>query len=317
MNLEDTIKEAAETAGMSTDTSHLGGLCDCGEPARHELAVDCLDCARKRCLAIGQGWYCTHEGQHLVARPKLKLDQILGGCEACWNGSRHLHFRAFAETKSARTGQVIRDGYECVTPCVGHEIERRCELLTKAKLPGRYAQAGWATLEPMSATLLDAQDRLRAWAEGMSPGDKGKLLQGPNGTGKTHVLVAMVKTMSIQGGHRVRYADWRDLVSAIKDTWETDDSTGALLKKLETAPVLVLDELGNPAVEKEWQREPLERVLGRRYNTPGTTTIFASNYKGASLAQRIGKRLHSRLHEMAAPVPMPGVDYRLRKAGKA
>lgn len=81
--------------------------------------------------------------------------------------------------------------------------------------------------------------------------------------------------------------------------------------------VLVLDELG-ASKPTDWVCDTMTQVIGRRYNDK-KLTIFTTNYADArrqpseaTLEDRIGARLRSRLYEMCRTVMIEGEDYRCR-----
>jgi DNA replication protein DnaC len=85
------------------------------------------------------------------------------------------------------------------------------------------------------------------------------------------------------------------------------------------ADLLVLDDLGSEKTS-EWVEETMNLIVNTRYNER-RHTIFTSNYLDTpddadgehtieSLKERIGFRIHSRLHEMCEFLEYDGADYR-------
>ena len=91
-----------------------------------------------------------------------------------------------------------------------------------------------------------------------------------------------------------------------------------ILRPVIDAELLVLDDLG---AEKpsEWVEETMNLIVNTRYNER-RHTIFTSNYEDTpedasdsqdfTLKERIGFRIHSRLHEMCEFLEFDGADYR-------
>jgi hypothetical protein len=84
------------------------------------------------------------------------------------------------------------------------------------------------------------------------------------------------------------------------------------------ADLLVLDDLGSEKTS-EWVEETMNLIVNTRYNER-RHTIFTSNYEDTpegetetqdfTLKERIGFRIHSRLHEMCDFLEFDGADYR-------
>jgi hypothetical protein len=93
-----------------------------------------------------------------------------------------------------------------------------------------------------------------------------------------------------------------------------------ILLPVMTTDLLVLDDLGSEKTS-EWVEETMNLIVNTRYNER-RQTIFTSNYldtpdeavdereKDFTLKERIGFRIHSRLHEMCEFLEYDGADYR-------
>jgi DNA replication protein DnaC len=146
--------------------------------------------------------------------------------------------------------------------------------------------------------------------------DRGLLLMGPCGVGKTHVSVAILRGL-IEKGVQCLFYEFGSLLKEIQDSYNTSSQSSKLkvLAPVYEVEVLVLDELG--AVKPtDWVRDTMMQVIGRRYNER-RLTIFTTNYTDEracaadeTLEDRIGVRLRSRLREMCQTVRIGGEDYR-------
>src|SRR5690348_2463218 len=156
-------------------------------------------------------------------------------------------------------------------------------------------------------------------------GDKGLLIIGTIGTGKTHLAVGILKELILTRGIACLFYDYRELLKEIQNSY--NDSVKAteldVLRPVFETEVLVLDELG--AVKPtEWVWDTVSLILNTRYND-NRTTIITSNFenkpagalagaRGATreetLGDRIGERMRSRLHEMSRIVRIDGHDFR-------
>jgi DNA replication protein DnaC len=91
-----------------------------------------------------------------------------------------------------------------------------------------------------------------------------------------------------------------------------------ILRPVMDADLLVLDDLGSEKTS-EWVEETMNLIVNTRYNER-RHTIFTSNYEDTpegesdsqdfTLKERIGFRIHSRLHEMCEFLEFDGADYR-------
>ncbi|MGH9533594.1 MAG: ATP-binding protein [Terriglobales bacterium] len=205
--------------------------------------------------------------------------------------------------------------------------------LAEAGIPPRYQHCSLEDFDPRAypdapAALTWAWQVARDFAD-KYPAERGGLLfVGPCGVGKTHLAVAVLREVMEQRGAVGRFADHRDLLKQIQATFDpqTARSETAIIAPLQTADVLVLDDLGVGRAT-EWTLETLHYLLNYRY-THDLATVLTTNLEDAppargpapaldyeprrTLAQAIGERLRSRLFEMCKRVEMPGDDFRRR-----
>ena len=160
----------------------------------------------------------------------------------------------------------------------------------------------------------------------------GLLLVGETGTGKTHLAVAVLRTL-ITRGHAGIFFDYLNLLDRIRSSYNATLGTAdreAFTSALETE-ILVLDDLGAHRA-KDFVEDTVTSLITYRYNhrkpliaTTNLTdpAITGSVMEKAALAagpsvkdtleQRIGERSRSRLFEMCEVIRMPGVaDYRMK-----
>jgi len=167
---------------------------------------------------------------------------------------------------------------------------------------------------------------------------------GPQGVGKTHLAVAIIKKLIKSKSVSCLFRTFPELLKEIQNSYNPVSRTSefSLLRPVLETEVLVLDELGahNPS---EWVQEEVAYVLNYRYNG-NKTTILTTNYQDEpekkdrkvevadslmtdseyeklgkkerkvgisdTLTERIGVRMRSRLYEMCKTVRMNGNDFR-------
>ncbi|MCA9528280.1 MAG: ATP-binding protein [Myxococcales bacterium] len=215
---------------------------------------------------------------------------------------------------SGYTFTVDENGYSLARPCTCKTLLDRIEHFNRAGIPARHADAAFARYHPRNAAQRGARSAAFKFANDFVQGQPGLLFYGPCGTGKTHLVVAIMRHLITERGIRTRFVEFFHLLAELKAGFSDNRSPAELIEPLVSVPVLALDELGKGR-GTEWEQNVLDELLTRRYNA-GRTTLFTSNYAPRAddaqegLPERVGARIYSRLQEMAVAMHMPGDDYR-------
>jgi DNA replication protein DnaC len=224
-----------------------------------------------------------------------------------------------------------------VVRCECRQRVRADRLLQAARIPRRYQHcelAEFDTAYPGAHPSL-AQAKLFAarFVANYPVEDKGLLLVGSVGVGKTHLAVGIIKELILTKGVQCLFYDYRELLKEIRNSYNPSVAATEMdvLRPALNAPVLVLDELGAER-PTDWVWDTVSHILNTRYNEK-RTTIITTNFVDAppageepvdnfsrarraareeTLGDRITERMRSRLHEMCRKVEMDGKDFRLK-----
>ena len=228
--------------------------------------------------------------------------------------------------------------------------ERAEKVIERARIPKRYEHCDfesfatdltdgktWTTQHEQS--LKQAKLLAQGFVRDYPATEKGLLLMGPSGVGKTHLAVAALKEL-IRRGHAGLFCDYRELLKEIQASYNpaSESTEMGILEPIRTVELLVLDDLG-ASKPSAWVLDIIGLVLNARYNER-RMTILTTNYideadapaagarlpggqrvvvKEDTLADRIGARMRSRLFEMCRTVEVYAPDFRreARQAGRA
>lgn len=201
-------------------------------------------------------------------------------------------------------------------PCACRKQKSHTNLIEKARIPKRYADCHFHSYRAFNPS----QERAFRFASRLSMDypavDRGLLLMGTVGVGKTHLAVSILKSLTERGFSCLFY-EFGALLKGIQDSYNTVSQTSELkvLAPVFDSDILVLDEIG-ASKPTDWVRDTMAHIINTRYNDK-KLTIFTTNYaderrteRDETLEDRIGVRLRSRLFEMCKTVTITGEDFR-------
>lgn len=161
------------------------------------------------------------------------------------------------------------------------ESERYDRLLKYSNLGGltrfkfeNLERHGLSGSETSKTQFLKAYEAARSYAE--SP--KGWLtFVGPNGSGKTHLAVA-IANYCIENHQVVFFSHAPDLLDHLRSSFgpASEISYSDLFEQVRTVPILILDGLGSHSATP-WAEEKLRQILNHRYNAELPTVVTTTS----------------------------------------
>ncbi len=221
------------------------------------------------------------------------------------------------------------DSVEAVVPCPDCRPQEGLQkLFERAAIPPRYFDRGFEEYSWHNKRQERAQLRAIEYVNTFPKVPRGLLFSGPCGVGKTHLSVAILKTLIQEKNVNARFVDEAELLRRLQYSYgpNSPETEREVLLPLSEVTLLVWDDLGTGR-PTEWVRETIRTVINHRY-TYNKQTILSSNWplkpqtsrlpksKVATepmqntLVERIGKRLFSRIMEMCEIIEIDGPDAR-------
>lgn len=244
-------------------------------------------------------------------------ERRLAECEGC-AGSSLCDLDGLPSVALCRRPALTEDlRVELVTCPVQEQHRARVladRLLGESRMPRRFQRRTLDLFRPRNESarlaLEIARDFVRRWGE---PEQRGLLIMGPNGVGKTHLAAGVVLEL-VKRGVGARFYTAPELLAAVR-RGVAEDEADEVQRVLAEIPLLVIDDLGREYLRQSetgpgWAQEVIYTVLNRRYEED-RPVVITTNLTEDEIEARYGRAVLSRLGEMCRPVVLDGPDYRL------
>ncbi len=207
------------------------------------------------------------------------------------------------------------DNRQVAARCDCAILHHRVRAYNGAEILSELGDCTFDTFRPAEnhPSQRQAHTLLKKWARGYKTGDKGWLIHGPVGVGKTHLVCSVVSVLAMEHGVFARFIEFSNLLRRLQAAFGSNKGDD-LLQSLGSCEFLVIDELGKGR-NTPWETDVVDTLISSRYNT-GKTTLFTSNYppEGTdSLMTRLGERIVSRIWERCTMHGITGENYRRKK----
>lgn len=210
----------------------------------------------------------------------------------------------------------------------------RISAFNEAMIPARHADSTLANFQVRhaahGAVLTALTERVRVWEPGKI--NRGFILWGDVGRGKTHLMVGVLRELIFEHGVTARFVEFSHLLADLKSGFDRGQGAASLIDPLVRVDILAIDELGKGR-NTEFEGTVLDELVSRRYNALGPilgTTNFAPGAATGNavanaaapdatrpaLADRVSERVYSRMVEMVDMLHLQGEDFRERLAAR-
>lgn len=211
---------------------------------------------------------CEEHGEHVEAL-------LNGRCRKCWEKSNN------EEAGNKATADIV-------------------SLKILANIPKIFREANFHNYNATSYLQHEALEKILGLKKSTN-----LIMSGTTGTGKTHLLCALVDK-ALMSGKKAYFANFYELTDLKIHNKEQ-------YKKLLSIDILAIDEVG--ASDSNYKGDLLFEIIDKRYGE-GLPTYLATNLNDKELKDRISQPVRSRLAANFVAITANWQDYRLTNRGK-
>ncbi len=192
--------------------------------------------------------------------------------------------------------------------------------LKQTQIPPYFLSKTFQNFETRNSTerkqlLMMAKHYVQNFGDPANIGRPGAILHGATGSGKTHIVCAILHELILRG-HRALFYSVPDFLKSLRDTISNPEKTQEeILSEAAQVKVLALDDLGAEKTS-DFTMDRLYWIINERYCN-NRATLVTTNYSWPDdLEKAVGARITSRLAEMCENIgPFPNEDWRMKNAG--
>lgn len=203
----------------------------------------------------------------------------------------------------------LRPSTESSDPKIGEAKQRWLDL--SRRIGRRYEDCTLANYKVSSPVQREAVEAVRKFCENMPEHirtGRNAILFGPVGTGKDHLLVAMLKSAIRDGGASCHWCNGADLYGELRDLIDKEGSESSQLRKYIEPAVLAISDPLPPLIGKNesadklgqltsFQAQMLLRIVDARYRQCRATWMTMNVLNGQEAEDRLGVQLVDRLRD--------------------
>lgn len=228
---------------------------------------------------------------------------------------------------------VERQGQRAVVPCDCRLTSRSPNWwIEQAHIPPRFRDCDFEHFMPLGNPSLEmAKMKAQSFAQQYPLVEKGLLLIGNPGVGKTHLVVAALRQLMLTKNVNCLFCSFPDMLEKLQESYDpvSQLSKADILDPILHTDVVAIDDLGARRIS-DWVEDTVTYILNYRYNQKKATLLTTNlpettgepGYSPAgrmpqgkyrttdTLQERIGIRVYSRLFEMCERVTIQAGDFR-------
>lgn len=208
-------------------------------------------------------------------------------------------------------GELLLDGVKVRCNCQD-QLQRHKHYLNSG-IGLTYQLLGWSDFKGDASAIARVTEYMEDISNKVESG-VGLLFYGTQyGTGKTMLAYLVLKELILKG-YRCYATTYNDMLASMKAGWRDDRYAKWYKNKIDSAQVLVLDDVGKELMQSggfnnDFSRQTLDGLLRTRVQQ-GRPTIITTNMDLNGLTVSYGASMVSLLTECMDPIHVRGVDYR-------